>query len=59
MEPFTLITLGITTVEKLIEYIGKIREHARQNAELTPQQEAELDARIQQITSQPWWTPGQ
>lgn len=53
------ILLAITAFEKLSSLINNLIQRAKQNAELTPEQEKELDDRIKAVTSQPWWTPGQ
>jgi hypothetical protein len=52
-----LIFAGLSLIEKMIPMIQSWRKAAKQNAELTPEQDAELDARIAQITSQAHWKP--
>lgn len=54
---FETISIAIAAFEKIASLINSLRERARQNAELTPEQEKELDDRIALITSQPWWKP--
>jgi len=53
-----LIAAGISLLEQLIPYIEKLRASGRQSGELTPEQDAEFDARIKAVTSQRHWVPG-
>ncbi len=46
-----LVLAAIDIVDKAPEIISKLK----QNAELTPEQEAELDARIANLKNQPHW----
>jgi hypothetical protein len=58
--PLVPILLGlISLMETIVPKIERLRAAAKQSGELTPEQEAELDARIRQATSQPHWQPGQ
>lgn len=58
--PYLPLILGaFSLIEKLVPLIQQWRAAAKQNGELTPQQDAELDQRIATVTSQPWWQPEQ
>jgi hypothetical protein len=48
---------AISAAGDLYALIQKIMEALKQNAELTPAQEAELDAHIATLEAQPWWQP--
>lgn len=52
-----LIAGAISLLEKLIPLIAQWREAAKQTGEMTPEQEAEFKAKIETVTSQPWWKP--
>ncbi len=48
-----LITSLVPVANDLIGFIMKSRETLKQNAELTPQQEAALDAAVAKLTTNP------
>ena len=45
----------ITGVEDITALIAKITAELKQNAELTPEQSAQLDAHIADLESRDWW----
>ena len=49
------ILMSVTT--ELYQLIAKITEVLKQDAELTPEQEAAFDAHIKELESKSWWTP--
>ena len=52
------IFAAITALQKLMEFIEKEREVLKRRKELTPEREAELDARIREaIQHAPHWRP--
>jgi hypothetical protein len=51
------VLLALGAVEAAVNLFNKLRATARQNAELTPEQEAELDARIKAATAAEHWRP--
>lgn len=51
----SLIGALIPTINNLISWIGKARENLKQDAEMTPEQEAKLDAHIAAIDQPAWW----
>jgi hypothetical protein len=57
MPALAIITALLPLVESLVGLIGKLRADVQQSAELTPAQEADLDARIAAAMAQPWWKP--
>ena len=57
MNVVAIISGAISLVEQLIPYIAKLRSAARQSRELTPQQDAEFDARLTALFDQPHWKP--
>jgi hypothetical protein len=52
-----LIIAAIEAGMQLINLASKIAEGMKQSGELSPEEEAALDAKIKALTSQPWWTP--
>lgn len=54
MEPTAILAL-INAALQLVEKIGPLIAALKQNQELTPEQEAELDARIATLKNQPHW----
>jgi len=52
-----LIIAAIEAGMQLINLASKVAEGMKQSGELSPEQEAALDAKIKALTSQPWWTP--
>lgn len=52
-----LITLGIELAGKVIDYVNKVREVARQNQEMTPEQDADFEKQIDEVTSRAHWKP--
>lgn len=53
----TAILEIIASAGTLMKTANEWREAMRQNGELTPDQEAELDAKIAETTGKPHWTP--
>lgn len=51
------ISAILPAITTLLEYVEQLRARGRQSGELTPEQDAALDAEIARITSKPWWTP--
>lgn len=47
----------ITGAEDIYALIAKITGTLKQNAELTPEQQAEFDVRIADLESKDWWKP--
>lgn len=58
MNIIVLIGGAIGLVEKLIDYINKLREQARRTGELTPEEDAGFDTRIKDVTARAHWKPG-
>jgi len=52
-----LLPTLISSVGEGYTLIQKITEAAKQSGELTPEQEAQLDAHIADLESKPWWQP--
>jgi hypothetical protein len=52
-----LIPLIISSISELSKLFHKTVEAAKQNAELTPQQEAEFQAKFQAALIKPEWQP--
>lgn len=52
-----LIIGAVSLIERLVPLIQQWREAAKQNGEMTPQQDSEFDQKIKDVTSQPWWKP--
>lgn len=52
-----LIPLIISSISELTKLFHKTVEAARQNAELTPEQEAEWQAKLQTALAKPEWQP--
>lgn len=50
-----LIGALVPTINNLISWIGKARDNLKQDAEMTPEQEAKLDEHISSIDQPPWW----
>jgi hypothetical protein len=51
------LPIAISAGGEIYALIQKIMEALKQNAELTPEQEKELDAYIAKLEAQPWWQP--
>lgn len=56
MQPIVILAL-IEAAIALIEKIPAAVTALKQSAELTPEEEAQLDQRIQQLNSLPHWNP--
>jgi hypothetical protein len=52
-----MILLAIAGAEKAIELVTKLIARAKQDAELTPAQEAEFDARLEALKASIHWKP--
>ena len=55
MEAIVIINGLLPIISNAVALIQKIRETARQNSELTPEQDAELDARLEVIFRKAHW----
>lgn len=55
MNPAVIISLAIAALQSIVELILKTKEAAKQNAELTLEQEAEFDKQIQETLAQIHW----
>jgi hypothetical protein len=53
------LPVAISIVDNLTTWIGNITTDLKQNAELTPEQSAQLDQHITTIEAKPWWQPQQ
>lgn len=45
------------SVPEVIGFIKGVQEHLKQTKEWTPEQEAEFNAKLEALTSQPHWQP--
>jgi hypothetical protein len=45
----------MSSAGELYDLIQKITATLKQSAELTPEQDAQLDAHIAELEAQPWW----
>lgn len=45
------------SVPTIVTYIKETKTALSQSKEWTPEQEAEFDKHVEEVTSQPWWTP--
>lgn len=52
-----LIGTLVPVVNNIVGFISKTTDTLKQNAEMTPAQEAALDAHIAQIDQPDWWKP--
>lgn len=60
MDPATVIALLTASVkagQTIFEFAQKVREHLRQNAELTPEAEAAFDEMMKERMKSPHWQP--
>lgn len=57
METLAIISTSLSLAEHLYEYITSLVNTAKQDAELTPEQEAEIDARMAATFASPAWQP--
>lgn len=60
MEPLTILAIIQAVVAaggSIADFVVRFRQRLQQDGELTPEQEAEFDKTIAQITSQPHWQP--
>jgi hypothetical protein len=57
METLLLISGSIALLEKLVPYIQGLLTRAKQDAEMTPEQEAEFNVRLETLFGQPQWNP--
>lgn len=57
METLLLISGSIALLEKLVPYIQGLMDRAKQDAEMTPEQEAEFNAKLETLFGQPQWNP--
>lgn len=55
MKPDQIIFLAISGAEVAIKLVNSLIARAKQNAELTPEQEAEVDKRHKELMSQAHW----
>jgi len=55
MGTFEAVMLALGAAERIVALIGKLRERAKQNAEWTPEQEAEFENRWSTIRQSPHW----
>ncbi len=53
----TTVSLAISAAAKLIEFILKARQAARQSGEWTPEQEEQFQAELAMRMNQPHWQP--
>ena len=52
------VLLGIEALAAILALIAKERERLRQNGELTPEQDAQIDDEIDEVLNQEHWQPG-
>lgn len=52
-----IIFAAISAATQLIDFIAKAQTDLKQNGELTPEQEKELDDQIAGLKDSPWWKP--
>lgn len=57
MNTYQIILSIIGSIATLQDLVMKIMETARQNAELTPEQDIELDERLKEMFAKPHWQP--
>jgi hypothetical protein len=55
MQWVPLIMLGLDAIERTIRLVTSLKEKAKQLAELTPTQEAAIDAREREVYGQAHW----
>ena len=57
MPYLTILQFLLSAIKPLTEAYVKVKEAARQNAELTPEQESELAAQEEAAFKQDYWKP--
>lgn len=45
------------SVPEIVNFVKAVQSHLKQTKEWTPEQEAEFDKRLEEVTSQPHWQP--
>lgn len=59
MEYLPTLLKAAQTVPQLMEYVNHQKATLQTTAEWTPEQEAEFNKRLEEVTSQPHWQPEQ